>query len=107
MYCTQCGQERPDGAMVCAACGTPAPVFATPEQVPNYLVQSILLTLCCCLPFGIVALIYSAQVNSKLASGDVAGARAASGSARTWGIVAFIAGLLTFGGSGLWVWLTN
>src|SRR5882724_11600119 len=31
---------------------------APAEPVPNYLVQSILCTLCCCLPFGIVAIVY-------------------------------------------------
>jgi hypothetical protein len=50
--------------------------------IPNYLVQSILATLCCCMPLGIVALIFAAQVNSKLAAGDVAGAAAASSKAR-------------------------
>ena len=65
------------------------------------LVHSIIATLCCCMPFGIVALVYSAQVNSKLAAGDVAGAQAASASAKTWVIVSFVAGFVTFGGLGL------
>jgi hypothetical protein len=70
----------------------------TPGMIPNYLWQSILATLCCCLPFGVVALVFAAQVNSKLAAGDVAGAQAASRSARTWLIVAVIGGFVTGAG---------
>src|SRR5207237_6484686 len=33
-------------------------------DVPSYLVQSILATLFCCMPFGIVAIVYAAQVSS-------------------------------------------
>lgn len=100
MYCTNCGHERPDGATACASCGHPVQLFAAPPHIPNYLVQSILATLCCCMPVGIVALVFAAQVNSKLAAGDVAGAQASSASARTWSIVALIAGLVTGAGLG-------
>jgi hypothetical protein len=61
-------------------------------HVPNYLVQAILVTLCCCLPFGIVAIVYAAQVNSKLDSGDIAGATAASNNAKLWCWIGFGAG---------------
>ena len=60
--------------------------------VPNYLVQSILVTLCCCLPFGIVAIVNAASVNTKLQQGDFAGAQAASASAKKWCTYALIAG---------------
>ena len=70
-----------------------APIGA-PPHVPNYLVQSVLVTLCCCLPFGIVAIVYSAQVNGLLAGGNIAGAIKASNSAKMWGWIAFGLGLL-------------
>jgi hypothetical protein len=66
--------------------GTPAGLR---PQIPNYLVQAILVTLCCCLPFGIVAIVYAAQVNSKLDTGDVAGATAASNNAKLWCWIGF------------------
>jgi hypothetical protein len=100
VYCTNCGNELPPGAQACGNCGTPFSHFPPMPKVPNYLVHSILATLCCCLPLGIVALVYSARVNSKLAAGDVAGALAASASAKTWVIVSFVAGIVTFGGLG-------
>jgi t-SNARE complex subunit (syntaxin) len=60
-----------------------------PPNVPNYLVQAILCTLFCCLPAGIVAIVYAAQVNSKLAVGDVRGAMESSRNAKTWSWVSF------------------
>lgn len=63
----------------------PPPQMASPVgSVPNYLVQSILVTLFCCLPLGIVAIVFAAQVNSKLALGDVYGAQEASEKAKMW-----------------------
>ena len=41
---------------------------------PNYLVWAILTTIFCCLPFGIVSIVFAAQVNGKYAGGDYAGA---------------------------------
>jgi|SRR5690349_6876903 hypothetical protein len=99
MYCTNCGNELPPNAKACGSCGQRTPYFPPPPNVPNYLVHSIVTTLCCCLPFGVVALVYSAQVNSKLIAGDVAGAQASSRNAKTWSIVALIAGIVS--GAGL------
>jgi hypothetical protein len=52
--------------------------------VQNYLVFAILATVLCCLPAGIVAIVYAAQVNGKLQAGDIAGAQAASKNAKMW-----------------------
>jgi hypothetical protein len=65
---------------------------------PNYLVWAILSTVLCCLPLGIVSIIFSSQVNSKWQMGDYAGAQQASQKARqfamwsaiAWGIVVAI-----------------
>ncbi len=51
---------------------------ATAPQIPNHLVWAILATLFCCLPGGIVSIVYAAQVNGKIAAGDIAGARDSS-----------------------------
>jgi len=60
-----------------------------PQRVPNYLVLSIVVTIFCCVPTGIAAIVYSAQVNTKLALGDYEGAVASSEKARFWGILSF------------------
>jgi hypothetical protein len=57
---------------------------------PNYLVWAILSTLLCCLPLGIASIVFSTQVNSKWALGDVAGAQDASVKAKNfamWGAI--------------------
>ncbi len=94
MFCTKCGQPRPDNATICASCGQRVQRPAAPAPVPNYLVQAIMTTLCCCVPFGIVAIVFAAQVNGKLAAGDIAGARDASRKAKIWSWVAFGCGVL-------------
>ncbi|MEU5885118.1 CD225/dispanin family protein [Spirillospora sp. NPDC047279] len=67
---------------------------------PNHLVWAILTTIFCCLPLGIVSIVFSTQVNSKWQSGDHAGAQKASNNAKTWAIVSavigVIAGILSF-----------
>ncbi len=50
----------------------------------NWLVESILVTIFCCLPFGIVAIINASKVNSLIAVGDYAGAQVASKEAGKW-----------------------
>lgn len=59
-----------------------------PQQIPNYLVHAILTTLCCCLPLGIVSIIYATQVNTKRDAGDIAGAWEASKNAKKWAMIA-------------------
>ncbi len=51
---------------------------------PNYLVWGILTTILCCLPFGIISIVYAASVNSKWISGDYEGAMRASKNAKLW-----------------------
>ena len=60
-----------------------------------YLVMSIVLTvistICCCLftiPFGVVAIVYSAKINSAVAAGNIEDAKKAEKMAKIWLIVA-------------------
>jgi hypothetical protein len=62
-------------------------------NVPNYLVFAILATVLCCLPAGIPAIVYAAQVNGKLQAGDIAGAQVASKNAKMWCWISAGAGL--------------
>lgn len=73
---------------------TAATMGVPTEKIPNYLIQSILCTLCCCLPFGVVAIIYAAQVNRKSESGDYHGARESSAKAKKWCWIAFGVGIV-------------
>jgi len=106
MFCPQCGANNADNALVCAQCGRNlqpgAPSAPLPVQgvvlppgttVPNYLVFAILATVFCCLPTGIPAIVFAAQVNGKLQAGDLAGAQAASKNAKMWCWISFGLGL--------------
>jgi Interferon-induced transmembrane protein len=66
------------------------PVGAPPS---NYLVWAILSTLLCCLPLGIASIVFAAQVNSKFAAGDLAGAQEASRKAKSFAIWSAVVGL--------------
>ncbi|HDS0949446.1 TPA: CD225/dispanin family protein [Stenotrophomonas maltophilia] len=66
----------------------------TTPQVPNNLVWAILSTLFCCLPAGIVSIVYAAQVNGKLAAGDIAGAQESSEKAKKWAMWSAIAAVV-------------
>jgi hypothetical protein len=66
-----------------------------PGQAPNsHLVWSILVTLFCCLPFGIVAIVKSSQVNGLWAQGRYPEAQASADSARKWIIWSVVVGLI-------------
>ena len=58
---------------------------------PNYLVWAILSTVLCCLPLGVASIVFAAQVNSKWAMGDVAGAQLSSSKAKKFAIWSAIA----------------
>ncbi|MBL7950517.1 MAG: CD225/dispanin family protein [Flavobacteriales bacterium] len=60
----------------------------------NWLVESILVTLFCCLPLGIVGIINAAKVNGAFDSGDIAGATKASEDAKKWTKMGFIIGII-------------
>ncbi len=103
IYCTTCGREAEPGARFCDNCGAAldpmgqggpsyapgmpyqgGPGYGELPRISNYLVQAILATICCCVPAGIVAIVYAAQVNGKVAAGDYATAQRYSNNAKTW-----------------------
>ena len=71
---------------------TPPPPPGAPASVPNYLVPAII-SIFCCWPLAIVAIIFAAQVNGKVASGDLQGAIDASKKAKLFSFLAIGLGL--------------
>jgi hypothetical protein len=73
-------------------------VFATdapPSRKPDsYMTSAVLVTLFCCLPFGIASIVYASQVDPKFHAGDYRGAEEASKKARRWYYAALIAGII-------------
>jgi uncharacterized membrane protein YvbJ len=104
MYCRKCGTKNDDNAYRCVQCGevvqtavpaqAPAGAQSAQVKIPTYLAQAIISMLCCCQIPGIVAIVFAAQVNSKLVAGDIEGAVKASRNAQIWCWVALGAGAL-------------
>ncbi|CAF97488.1 unnamed protein product [Tetraodon nigroviridis] len=61
---------------------------------PTYLGWSIFNTLCCCLPLGIAAIVYSCRVQNANAVGDNTVATDASRTAKILNIVALVCGII-------------
>ena len=58
------------------------------------LVWAILTTILCCLPFGIVSIVYASKVDSYWAQGNYPAAQDASKKAGTWAMWAAISGVI-------------
>ena len=69
----------------------------TPVKVPDYLVASILVTLFCCLPLGIPAIIFAAKAKSLASSGQYQAALEQSNKAKTFTYISLGLGLLVIG----------
>ena len=74
----------------------PASGAPTPENVPNYLIPAIISALCC-FPLGIISIIFAAQVNGKVAAGDIAGAMDSSKKAKLFSFIFIGLGVLGWG----------
>lgn len=63
-------------------------------NIPSYLTASILVTILCCMPLGIVSIISSCKVDKLIALGDVEGAKAASKKTSKWIAISIVLGTL-------------
>jgi hypothetical protein len=99
MDCPKCSTQNEDNAWRCINCGNVLPHEAQEPQPPpikinNHLIFAVLCTVFCCVPLGIPAIIYAAQVNEKAATGDIQGAMNSSQKAKFWAWLAFILGCI-------------
>ncbi|MBN1628809.1 MAG: CD225/dispanin family protein [Thermoleophilia bacterium] len=114
MYCPRCGAPTTEEDRFCHACGLDLTAYRPPADisyheparyssadthdtvphVPSYLGWAIVVTLFCFWPTGIVALVHATRVTNRLAVGDIAGAQASSGSAKTWCWITFAIGVV-------------
>ena len=80
----------------------PQPAYAAPQQSApqtatqkpgNNMALAVLTTVLCCLPLGIVSIVYAQKVDGLYFAGDYAGALEASKNARKWAIIGMITGI--------------
>jgi hypothetical protein len=74
----------------------PPPIWQGQREPDNYLVWAILCTVLCCLPLGIVSIVYSTKVSGLWAQGRYAEAQSASDSAKKWAIIGAIVGAVIY-----------
>ena len=70
--------------------------WSTPSassDIPNYLIPSIISVICCA-PLAVVAIVFATQVNTKIAAGDLTGAAEASKKAKMFMLIAIGLGVL-------------
>jgi ABC-type Fe3+ transport system permease subunit len=70
----------------------PQPGWQGQSEPDNHLVWAILCTVLCCLPIGIVSLVYSNKVSGLWTQGRYAEAQAAADNAKKWAIIGAIVG---------------
>jgi len=63
------------------------------KKPKNWLVESILTTIFCCLPFGVAGIIFASRVDAAYKQGDLVGAEEASKQAGKWTKIAFFLGI--------------
>ena len=121
-FCSSCGNELVSEVKFCSECGastsagpieslrerpqpTPRPggsVHAPSVRsrggrrpyVNSHLTKAIITTLLCCLPLGVIAIVYASSVEAKVSAGDLIGARIASRKANDWGNYSIIAAVV-------------
>lgn len=67
---------------------------STPLPPKNWLLENILITVFCCLPFGVVGIVQASRVEKLFYAGDHIGAAAAAKSAKQFCMIGFFTGLL-------------
>lgn len=69
--------------------------YNNPKGTPpkTWLLESILVTLFCCMPFGIAGIVNATKVESRFYAGDTDGANRSSAEAKKWITISFWIGL--------------
>lgn len=70
----------------------------------SYFIESILVTICCCLPFGIAAIVNAVKVDGLAKRGDWQGAADASNKAKMFVIIAIVSGIATIALWWVFIW---
>src|SRR5262245_17365218 len=71
-----------------------SPFKTTVEGVESYMLPALLTTIFCCMPFGVVALVYADKVNVAKEEDDLEAALDASRKARKWFRASIITAIL-------------
>ncbi|HHU29225.1 MAG TPA: CD225/dispanin family protein [Firmicutes bacterium] len=90
-FCSKCGRKRNDFSGTAYSQYNEDDYFC---EVPDHLASAILVTIFCCLPFGIPAIVYAAMANSAKGAGKYREASENAKAAGNWVKASFITGLV-------------
>lgn len=95
MICPKCARPTDDDAVRCSNCKEVLRLdLSGNEEVPNYLILSILVSIFCCTPFGLVSLFFAIRANNLVKKGDRTGALLAAKRAKATLLFTLAAGLI-------------
>ncbi len=96
MFCSKCGAENNDNFVFCYYCGEKLEqqIVESKIIVPNYLLLAILSTIFCCMPIGIVAIVFACKVDNKLEKESYTEAKDASKMAKVFIWISFGVGIV-------------
>lgn len=93
--CDHCGSPLNPGQEICLRCGARAQQAPNPNrEIADYYVWSLVVSLFCCTPLGIISLIFSLLARASKGRGDYATAREQAGKAKVFFWIGFSVGLL-------------
>lgn len=106
MYCAYCGTRLPAPPPTQSVPQAYRTAYDTEQQPPrpaaaytgphvkNWLMESILITVLCCVPLGIGGIVNALKVDRLAAEGDLAGARDASSKAKLFVVIGVVLGIV-------------
>lgn len=68
--------------------------YSAADKPKSYLILAIIVTLFCCLPFGIVSITFASQVEKKFKAGDITGAQIASRNSLVFSIIGMVSAFI-------------
>ncbi|XP_072051096.1 interferon-induced transmembrane protein 1-like isoform X2 [Amphiura filiformis] len=69
-------------------------INASQEPSNDHMIYAIIVTMFCCFPCGIVALIRSFDVRRRFMAGDIAGAETAIRESKKWSLAGLVSGII-------------
>ncbi len=103
MFCSKCGAKVPDNVAFCTKCGASTrqgSIRGVIEKLNTNLAMAIFTTVCCCVPFGIVSIVYASKVTSLAEQGNIEAAKQNAAKAKKWAIAGVITGFII---NSIWV----
>lgn len=95
-YCMGCGNSLNSSSVSSSTQGNyNNPTTNGKEQPKTWYLESILATILCCLPVGVIAILNANRVEDRFKAGDFQGAQKASDEAKKYIIIASILGIIS------------